>query len=117
MSVGYYLGHGLHTNNFAEYMGLVNLLIHLYENKYYDVKIHCDSALVVNQVNQEWNINDPELRKLAARCYGLLCMGRHTLVHVKGHAECEGNTVADLLCNKVLDENMEEYENYIASKN
>jgi ribonuclease HI len=104
-----YLGPELHTNNFAEYMGLLLLLEWLYTNNIRNVIIHCDSKLVVSQVNQEWAINDVNLRKFAAKCYGLLCVGAHVLKHIKGHAGDTGNERADVLCNAVLDIHMEEF--------
>ncbi len=117
LSAAKYLGPVLHTNNFAEYMGLIELLQYLYEHGFRNVKIHCDSALVVNQVNQEWQINDVQYRKMAAQAYGLLTAMGHTLVHIKGHDGEKGNERADELCNAILDAHMEEYENYVASKN
>ena len=47
VSKGYFLGPEPHTNNYAEYQGLLRLLRHLYEKQYTDVLIHCDSMLVV----------------------------------------------------------------------
>lgn len=117
VSQGYYLGHTLHTNNFAEYIGMVNLLEFLYAHNHKGVVIFCDSKLVVNQVNQSWKINDDNLRTMAAKAYGLLTLGGHTLVHIKGHDGEVGNERADEICNAVLDANMEAYENYVASKN
>lgn len=114
---GFYLGHQLHTNNFAEYMGLIHLLEYLYVNKITGVTIHCDSKLVVNQVNQSWEINSDELRKLASQAFGVLTVGRHTLVHIKGHDGIKGNERADELCNKILDDNIGAYENHFASGN
>jgi ribonuclease HI len=104
-----YLGPERHTNNFAEYMALVLLLEYLYRNRTRNVIIHSDSALVVNQVNQEWQINDEEHRKTAAKCYGLLVQGGHVLKHIKGHAGNKGNERADALCNAMLDIHQEEF--------
>lgn len=117
VSQGAYLGPAFHTNNYAEYMGLITLLEFLYKNKHRNVIIHCDSALVVNQVNQAWQINDADLRRMAAQAYGLVVEGCHVLKHIKGHAGEVGNERADQICNAVLDANMEAYENYTASKN
>ena len=108
-SASIYLGPELHTNNFAEYFALVDALEYLYTNNIRNVTIHCDSELVVNQVNQEWQINEPYLRKMAAKCYGLLMRGAHVLKHIKGHAGDTGNERADELCNAMLDIHMEEY--------
>lgn len=110
-----YLGPEFHTNNFAEYMGLVMLLEYLYTHSFRNVIIHSDSELVVNQVNQSWQINDEKLRKMAAKAYGLLVQGSHVLKHVKGHDKNKGNERADALCNAMLDIHMEEY--YAHSKN
>lgn len=108
-SAGHYLGPELHTNNYAEYMGLVNLLTYLYTSGIRNVFIYCDSKLVVNQVNQAWEINDLDLRKMATQAYGLLKQAGHTLVHVKGHDGELGNERADQICNQILDEHMEEF--------
>ena len=105
---GYYLGPELHTNNYAEYMGLITLLEHLYRQNYRNVTIYSDSELVVNQVNQNWVINNEELRRMVAKAYGLVIAGGHILKHVKGHAGNKGNEAVDLLCNDVLDLHMKE---------
>lgn len=114
---GYYLGPELHSNNYAEYHGLLYLLRHLYEKKYTDVLIHCDSVLVVNQVNGEWETwRKPELEKFAHEAYGLLTAGHHRLIHVRGHGknahatDNEGNDYVDKLCNQVLDEHRGDYD-------
>lgn len=107
---GRYLGPERHTNNYAEYMGLILLLEHLYLHSTRNVIIHSDSELVVNQVNQSWQINQEDLRKMATKAYGLLVAGCHVLKHVKGHYECKGNIRADQICNELLDQHKEEYE-------
>ena len=99
----------LHTNNYAEYQGLIALLEVLYTNKFRNVIIHCDSELVVNQTLGKWQINQPDLKGLAIKCYGLLTQGCHVLKHIKGHSGIQGNERADQLCNQVLDEHMEEF--------
>ena len=114
---GKYLGPELRSNNFAEYQGLILLLEYLYAHSVRNVVIHCDSELVVHQSLGKWDINQPDLKVLATKCYGLLVQGCHVLKHIKGHAGHKGNERADELCNAMLDVHMEEYENYIASKN
>lgn len=104
-----YLGPEFHTNNYAEYQGLITLLEVLYANRFRNVIIHCDSELVINQTLGKWQINQPDLKGLAIKCYGLLTQGCHVLKHIKGHSGIQGNERADQLCNQVLDEHMEEF--------
>lgn len=104
-----YLGPELHTNNFAEYQGLVLLLEWMYKNNIRNGIIYCDSQLVVNQTLGNWTINQPDLKVLATKCYGLLIQGCHVLKHIKGHDGQLGNERADALCNAMLDIHMEEY--------
>ena len=105
-----YLGPEFHTNNYAEYQGLILLLEYLYTHSIRNVIIHSDSELVVNQVNQRWQINHEGLRKAAAKAYGLLVQGSHVLKHVKGHDVTNGNIRADQICNEILDKHKEDYE-------
>ena len=112
-----YLGPAFHSNNYAEYQGLILLLECLYKENLRNVVIHCDSELVVNQTLGNWQINQPDLKVLATKCYGLIVQGCHVLKHIKGHDGNIGNERADALCNAMLDIHMEEYENYVASKN
>jgi ribonuclease HI len=100
----YFLGPTPHTNNYAEYAGLLMLLDYLYCRNLRNVIIHSDSQLVVRQVNQVYETHDDELRPLMHKAYGLLTMGCHVLKHVKGHDGNPGNEEADRLCNLVLDE-------------
>ena len=105
-----YLGPARHTNNYAEYQGLILLLEYLYDcNGYRNVIIHSDSKLVINQVLHNWECNG-DLKPLMSKAYGLLVRGSHVLKHVKGHEGDKGNERADELCNAVLDIHKEEYE-------
>jgi len=110
VSKGYFLGPEPHTNNYAEYQGLLRLLRHLYEKQYTDVLIHCDSMIVVEQVNGRWDVKHKELLPYVNEAYGLLTQGHHRLIHVRGHGknanatDNEGNDYVDKLCNQVLDQ-------------
>lgn len=94
---------GLNTNNWAEYQGVIGLLEYLTFMETDNVTIHCDSKLVVCQINGLWQVRDT-LIEPCTRAQRFMRMGLHTLVHVKGHAGIEGNEYCDALCNKVLDE-------------
>jgi len=98
-----YLGPELHTNNYAEYQGLLFLLSALEAAAVHGVTIYCDSQLVVNQVNHEWEVKTPDNIPLANQAYAMLVRGKHKLVHIKGHAGERGNERADALCNEALD--------------
>lgn len=52
------------TNNRAEYMGLMGAIRHAYEFGYTDVVFIGDSKLVVEQMNGNWKVKDPFLKKL-----------------------------------------------------
>jgi len=98
----HFLGPELHTNNYAEYMGLISLLEYLHTSNIRNVMIYSDSWIVVAQVNQACATYE-KLKPLMTKAYGLLMQGCHVLKQVKGHAGVEGNEEADRLCNSVLD--------------
>ena len=100
---GLYLGPMLHTNNYAEFWGLILLLSNLECTGIGGVTIYCDSQLVVNQVNIEWAIKNIDNAYLAYQAYAMLVRGRHKLIHVKGHDGNKGNERADQLANEALD--------------
>lgn len=106
-----YLGPELHTNNFAEYQGLLDLLKWANE-AVTGLDIYCDSQLVVKQVSGEWGVKHEELRPLRDLAYALLIRGRHKLHWIRGHEQAEreedriGNTLVDKLCNLALDEEL-----------
>ena len=100
---GHYLGPELHSNNYAEFMGLLHLLYHLAYNKLRRVTIVSDSKLVVDGTNQAMTITKPDIKGFATEAYGLLVKGGHKLEHTKGHEGNKGNERADQLCNEILD--------------
>ena len=98
-----WLGPEPHTNNYAEYWGLILLLEWATKFNVTNMTIYSDSMLVVNQVNEKWKVKHNDLKPLQSKATGLLIRGRHRLVHVDGHAGNEGNEFVDKLCNLVLD--------------
>jgi ribonuclease HI len=102
-SSGVYLGPDRHTNNYAEYQGLLHLLQWAEKEGVKKLEIFSDSELVVKQVKGEYK-SKPPLSDFTARAYGLVVRGYHTLTHVKGHDGELGNELADQLCNKILDQ-------------
>lgn len=97
-----YLG-ARQTNNWAEYEAVVIALGKLLEMNLRDsdVEFRLDSKLVVEQLEGNWKIKEPNLRDQAARVHGLLKdFGRVTFTYVPR----EQNKDADRLVNEALDE-------------
>lgn len=98
-----YLGPALHTNNYAEYHGLLDLLKWADIEGKSSLEIRCDSQLIVKQVNGEWGVKHDELKPLHALSTALMVRGGHSLQWVRGHNGDPGNEMVDKLCNEVLD--------------
>jgi ribonuclease HI len=105
-SLATYLGPELHTNNYAEYQGLLLLLRWAQAFGHKNLDIYCDSKLVVEQVNGGWKINNPDLLPFCTEAYALMVVGRHLLHHIKGHSGDPGNEYVDHICNEILDKEM-----------
>lgn len=103
---GHYLGPELHTNNYAEYQALLDLLKWAMLNELKGLDIFCDSKLVVEQTNGNWVVNG-SLKTFQLEASALLLRGSHTLTHIRGHQGDPGNEYVDKLCNEVLDEEFE----------
>lgn len=59
----FYLGDS-RTNNYAEYVGLIEGLKRAETCGVTDIHVEGDSMLVIKQVSGEWNVNSPNLRRL-----------------------------------------------------
>lgn len=91
------------TNNWAEYEAVVIALGKLLEINLRDsdVEFRLDSKLVVEQLEGNWKIKEPNLKDQAERVHGLLKdFGRVTFTYVPR----EKNKEADRLVNEALDE-------------
>jgi|ERR1035437_5013216 ribonuclease HI len=106
-----YLGPELHTNNYAEYQGMLDLLRWSETNKVTGLEIFCDSKLVVEQVQGNWKVNEPSLLPFQREAHALFIRGYHTLTHIRGHQGDPGNEYVDKLCNEVLDAEFERRKN------
>src|ERR1039457_4206301 len=62
-----YLGH--HTNNYAEYQGLLAALRYAHENQLKALKVVSDSELMVRQMKGIYKVRHPELRKQIGRAH------------------------------------------------
>jgi ribonuclease HI len=92
---------GTHTNNYAEYMALIEALSYLVSVHHERMAtIYSDSQLIVRQMNGQYRVKDPTLvslhrkaRQLTKQIHGL---------HIT-HIQRDENKVADAIVNSVLD--------------
>jgi probable phosphoglycerate mutase len=93
-----YLGH--HTNNYAEYQGLIAALRYAAENQIKALKVISDSELMVRQMKGIYKVRHPELRKLYDQAQQLVRGLEHFEIR---HAMREQNQIADRLANEAMD--------------
>jgi ribonuclease HI len=93
-----YLGH--HTNNYAEYQGLLAALRYAAEKQIKALTVVSDSELMVRQMKGIYKVRHPELRKLYEQAQLLVRGLEHFEIR---HALREHNQVADRLANEAMD--------------
>jgi probable phosphoglycerate mutase len=93
-----YLGH--HTNNYAEYQGLLAALRYAAEHQIKALKVISDSELMVRQMKGIYKVRHPELRKLYDEAQQLVRRLEHFEIR---HALREHNQTADRLANEAMD--------------
>jgi ribonuclease HI len=93
-----YLGH--HTNNYAEYQGLLAALRYAAENQIKALKVVSDSELMVRQIKGIYKVRHPELRKLYDQAQQLMRKLEYFEIR---HALREHNQTADRLANEAMD--------------
>lgn len=98
---------GVATNNYAEYMALIEALRWLleYRDNYrhiinYPIVIYSDSELVVRQINSRYRVRDHYIAPLFKEARDMIeKIGCVELKHVRR----EGNKITDWIVNRVLD--------------
>ena len=93
-----YLGH--HTNNYAEYQGLIASLRYAAEKQITALKVVSDSELMVRQMKGIYKVRHPELRKLYDEAQQLVRKLQYFDIR---HAMREDNQIADRLANEAMD--------------
>src|SRR5271165_6192358 len=93
-----YLGH--HTNNYAEYQGLLGALRYAHANRIKALKVVSDSELMVRQMKGIYKVRHPELRLLHDEAQQLARKLERFEIR---HALREHNQDADRLANEALD--------------
>ena len=88
------------TNNVAEYTALVRALERCEQLQLKNLLIHCDSELIVKQMNGQYQVKNADLKALYDDAQVLLKhFDKVTITHVRR----EQNKRADQLCNLALD--------------
>jgi len=91
---------GNHTNNVAEYLGLIVGLRHCVDQKINNVAVFGDSKLVIEQTLGNWRVKSENLKTLHQEIKkSLQAINNISLTHIyRKH-----NKVADKLANEALD--------------
>jgi len=89
------------TNNEAEYKALIALLNRAIELNIADLHIYGDSKLVIEQMNGNWKVKQPNI-KVLHRAASKLISKFNTVTF--NHILRKANNIADKLANKALDE-------------
>src|ERR1700761_126321 len=91
---------GKHTNNYAEYSGLLAALDFALTQGHSRLKVVSDSELMVKQIKGQYRVNSPELRPLYEEA-------RRRIAKLEGfqiqHVLREKNRRADQLANEAMD--------------
>jgi probable phosphoglycerate mutase len=91
---------GRHTNNYAEYQGLIAALRYAASHEIGALKVVSDSELMVRQMKGIYKVRHPELRKLYDEAQQLVRRLEHFEIR---HALREHNRIADRLANEAMD--------------
>lgn len=96
---------GIHTNNYAEYRGLIAAVTKAIELKDDDVEFVMDSELVIKQMNGEYKVKSPNIAELHKDAKALSSMIRTVrFTHVR--RENPMISRADFLLNEEMDRNV-----------
>lgn len=90
------------TNNVAEYSALVYALNKAKDFEVDEIECRLDSELVVKQLNGEYKVKDPGMKKLYEQVQELIFFKPVKFVHVRR----EFNKLADKLVNEAIDEHL-----------
>ncbi len=93
-----YLGH--HTNNYAEYQGLLAVLRYAVEHGIKALQVVSDSELMVRQIKGIYKVKNSDLRKLYEEALPLVRKLDYFEIR---HAMREDNVDADRLANEAMD--------------
>lgn len=104
---------GRHTNNVAEYFGLIAALDYALTHGIRALRIESDSELLVKQMRGQYRVKSPELQPLFERAKK---MSQGFASFRIDHIYREQNAEADALANEALDETSGQTESSLAAK-
>jgi probable phosphoglycerate mutase len=94
---------GFHTNNYAEYSGLLGVLAYALEHGYRRLKVVSDSELMVKQIQGKYRVSSPDLKPMWQEA-------KTRIAKLEGfeisHALRHKNKEADRLANEAMDRGM-----------
>ena len=88
------------TNNVAEYLALIYALQEALRHGYHTLIIKSDSELLVRQMNGQYKVRNPNLRRLYDMALSLVQSFQHCSIR---HIPREQNTLADRLAGHAAD--------------
>ncbi|MFQ5787425.1 MAG: ribonuclease HI family protein [Thermodesulfobacteriota bacterium] len=92
---------GILTNNQAEYQALIAALKYAKKLKKTNLKIHTDSLLLANQINNIWKVRHPDIKILHKEAVKLISnFNKVDMYHIPRFL----NEEADMLANEALDD-------------
>jgi ribonuclease HI len=102
-SEGEYLG--IQTNNYAEYMAVINAFWWVKKNlgENLQIKLYCDSLLVASQLTGKFKVKHPAIKPLVEKVKGLESYFENVDYF---HVLRGNNKEADAMVNKALDERL-----------
>lgn len=97
---GYFYYLGIHTNNFAEYTGLLKALYLAKEMNAEDITVYSDSELMCRQMTSVYKVKNPQLLVLYREAMDLISSLKSFKIE---HVRREFNKEADSLANMAMD--------------
>ncbi len=95
---------GFHTNNYAEYRGLICAITKALRLKEDTVEFVMDSELVIKQMNEEYKVKSPDMKELHDDAKALSSMIPNVkFTHVRRNNPMVSR--ADFLLNQTMDRN------------
>jgi len=88
-------GIGRATNNIAEYKALITSLKYAKENNLKNIRVYCDSELVIKQIKGEYLVRNTGLKRLHREALGLIKeFSGFEILYISSNENKEANKLA-----------------------